>query len=280
MKKFEDFRCFNGVQQVWEHQSETLSCTMNFGIYLPDEIQTKKLPVLYYLSGLTCTEQNVITKAGFQRYANEYNVIVVTPDTSPRGENVANDEAYDLGQGAGFYLNATQLPWKKHFKMYDYIVDELPRIIENNFNASTKKSIMGHSMGGHGALIIALRNADKYSSVSAFSPIVCPSIVPWGQKAFSHYLGDDKKTWLQYDAVKLIENGNKVNHMLVDQGLADNFYGNQLKTELLTHVCKEKGIDATIRLQEGYDHSYYFISTFIGDHIKYHAEKLAYSNAP
>lgn len=274
MKQKEQHLVFGGSQEVWEHQSEVLSCPMKFAIYIPPQAKDKKLPVLYWLSGLTCNEQNFITKAGFHRYAAEQGLIVVCPDTSPRGEDIADDDAYDLGQGAGFYVNATEAPWAKHYRMYDYIVEELPALIREHFPVGDKQSICGHSMGGHGALVLALKNPEFYTSVSAFSPIVSPTQVPWGHKALGAYLGDDKTAWQQYDAVRLIENGARVRSLLVDQGLADNFYEEQLRTPLLEKACADAGIAADIRYHEGYDHSYYFISSFIAEHIAYHAEKL------
>lgn len=274
MKQKEQHLVFGGSQEVWEHQSEVLSCPMKFAIYIPPQAKDKKLPVLYWLSGLTCNEQNFITKAGFHRYAAEQGLIVVCPDTSPRGEDIADDDAYDLGQGAGFYVNATEAPWAKHYRMYDYIVEELPALIREHFPVGDKQSICGHSMGGHGALVLALKNPEFYTSVSAFSPIVSPTQVPWGHKALGAYLGDDKTAWQQYDAVRLIENGARVRSLLVDQGLADNFYDEQLRTPLLEKACADAGIAADIRYHEGYDHSYYFISSFIAEHIAYHAEKL------
>lgn len=274
MKQKEQHLVFGGSQEVWEHQSEVLSCPMKFAIYIPPQAKDKKLPVLYWLSGLTCNEQNFITKAGFHRYAAEQGLIVVCPDTSPRGEDIADDDAYDLGQGAGFYVNATEAPWAKHYRMYDYIVQELPALIREHFPVTDKQSICGHSMGGHGALVLALKNPEFYTSVSAFSPIVSPTQVPWGHKALGAYLGDDKTAWQQYDAVRLIENGARVRSLLVDQGLADNFYDEQLRTPLLEKACADAGIAADIRYHEGYDHSYYFISSFIAEHIAYHAEKL------
>lgn len=274
MEQKEQHLVFGGSQEVWEHQSNVLSCPMRFAIYLPAQAKDKKLPVLYWLSGLTCNEQNFITKAGFQRYAAEQGLIIVCPDTSPRGEDIANDEAYDLGQGAGFYVNATEEPWAKHYRMYDYTLEELPALIREHFPVTDKQSICGHSMGGHGALVLALKNPEFYTSVSAFSPIVSPSQVPWGHKALGAYLGDDQSAWAQYDAVKLIENGARIRSLLVDQGLADNFYEEQLRTPLLEKACADAGIAADIRYHEGYDHSYYFISSFIAEHISYHAERL------
>ncbi|NLB32046.1 MAG: S-formylglutathione hydrolase [Alcaligenaceae bacterium] len=274
MEQKEQHLVFGGSQEVWEHRSSVLSCPMRFAIYLPPQAKDKKLPVLYWLSGLTCNEQNFITKAGFQRYAAEQGLIVVCPDTSPRGEDIANDEAYDLGQGAGFYVNATEQPWAQHYRMYDYVLEELPVLIREHFPATEKQSICGHSMGGHGALVLALKNPEFYTSVSAFAPIVSPTQVPWGHKALGAYLGDDQAAWAQYDAVRLIENGARIRSLLVDQGLADNFYEEQLRTPLLEKACADAGIAADIRYHEGYDHSYYFISSFIAEHIAYHAERL------
>ncbi len=274
MKRTEHRACFGGWQDVYQHDSKTLGCLMNFAIYLPHSAETKKLPVLYWLSGLTCNEQNFITKAGAQRYADEHQVILVSPDTSPRGENVPNDNAYDLGMGAGFYVNATQEPWAKNFQMYDYVVNELPALIESNFSVSTKRGIFGHSMGGHGALMIALKNPDRFQSVSAFSPIVAPSQVPWGQKAFTAYLGNNQDAWKAYDTVELISHATKKIPLLIEQGLGDEFLSHQLKPELLKNACEKAGHPLTLNMREGYDHSYYFISTFIGEHIKHHAASL------
>lgn len=274
MKRIEHRACFDGFQDVYQHQSKTLNCEMKFSIYLPKSSEQNKLPVLFWLSGLTCNEQNFITKAGAQRYASEHDVIIVCPDTSPRGDDVPNDNAYDLGIGAGFYVNATQAPWSKNFKMYDYIVNELPKLIQENFPVTEKRGIFGHSMGGHGALMIALKNPDVFQSVSAFSPIVAPTQVPWGEKAFTAYLGTDKMAWTEYDSVELIKKATKRLPILVDQGLADEFLENQLKPELLKEVCEKEKHPLTLNLREGYDHSYYFIATFIGNHIKHHVEAL------
>ena len=274
MEQKEQHLVFGGSQEVWEHQSEVLGCPMRFAIFIPPQAKDKKLNVLYWLSGLTCNEQNFITKAGFHRYAAEQGVIVVCPDTSPRGEGIANDDAYDLGQGAGFYVNATEEPWAKHYRMYDYILEELPGIIRQHFPVTDKQSIFGHSMGGHGALVLALKNPEFYTSVSAFAPIVSPTQVPWGHKALGAYLGDDQAAWAEYDTVRLIEDGARIRSLLVDQGLADNFYEEQLRTPLLEKACADAGIAADIRYHEGYDHSYYFISSFIAEHIAYHAERL------
>lgn len=275
MERIEQHACFGGSQEVWKHRSATLSCDMKFGIYLPPAaINGQKCPVLYWLSGLTCTEQNFLTKAGVQQYADSHGVIVVAPDTSPRGEDVANDAAYDLGQGAGFYLNATQQPWSSHYRMYDYVVDELPALIEAHFPVSDARSISGHSMGGHGALMIACRNPGRYRSASAFSPIVAPSQVPWGNKAFTAYLGEDREQWKAYDTVALIQSGHQPPPLLIDQGEADEFFEAQLKPHLLRDACQQAGHSLTLNLRAGFDHSYYFIASFIGEHMKFHAEKL------
>jgi len=274
MQRIEHHACFDGRQEVWQHESSTLNCTMKFAVYLPPQVEHGKCPVLYWLSGLTCTEQNFITKAGAQRYAAEHGLMIVAPDTSPRGEDVANDDAYDLGQGAGFYVNATQTPWAAHYRMYDYIVSELPALIEAHFPVNDRRAISGHSMGGHGALVIALRNPGRYRSVSAFSPIVAPSQVPWGEKAFAAYLGADRETWTQYDATSLIAHAKERLHLLIDQGEADEFLANQLKPQLLQAACETAGHPLTLRLQPGHDHSYYFIASFIGEHIAHHAAAL------
>jgi S-formylglutathione hydrolase len=250
---------------------------MVFAVYLPPQAQAGgTLPVLYWLSGLTCTDENFSTKAGAQRYAAEHGVILVMPDTSPRGAGIAGeDDSYDFGTGAGFYLNATQAPWSRHYRMYDYIVNELPALIAGNFPVdNARQSISGHSMGGHGALTIALKNPGKYRSVSAFSPIVAPMQVPWGQKAFKNYLGDDTAAWQQYDTIELIRNGAGKMPLLVDQGGADEFLDNQLRPELLEQACRDAGFELTLRRQPGYDHSYFFIASFIGEHIAYHARAL------
>ncbi|PJK03500.1 S-formylglutathione hydrolase [Lysobacteraceae bacterium NML71-0210] len=276
MKKIESHASFGGFQEVWQHDASSTGTAMKFGIYLPPQaLDAERCPVLYWLSGLTCTEQNFITKAGAQQWAAQHGLVIVAPDTSPRGEGVADDAGYDLGQGAGFYLNATRAPWDKHFRMYDYIADELPGVIEQHFPVNQARAISGHSMGGHGALSIALKNPGRYRSVSAFSPIVAPSQVPWGQKAFSAYLGDDEAAWRQYDTVALLQ-GELAERLplLVDQGDADEFLAGQLKPELLKAACEKTGHPLTLRLQPGYDHSYYFIASFIGEHIAHHAKAL------
>jgi S-formylglutathione hydrolase len=277
MQQLEIHKLHGGNLQVWQHDSAATSTPMKFAIYLPPKANTgEKLPVLYWLSGLTCTEQNFIQKSGFAEFASHYNVIVVAPDTSPRGDDVANADRYDLGQGAGFYVNATQAPWSAHYQMYDYIVEELPALIEANFPANDQRSIFGHSMGGHGALMIALRNPERYASASAFSPIVAPSQVPWGQQAFSAYLGDDKDAWQQYDTVNLVNQsqGKRQLPILIDQGLADEFLVEQLQPELLEQAAAQANYPMTLRRQAGYDHSYYFIASFIGEHITHHAKAL------
>lgn len=274
MERIEHQASFGGWQDVYKHDSSSLNCAMNFAIYIPEHESGEKLPVLYWLSGLTCTEQNFITKAGVQQFAAQHKIIIVTPDTSPRGEGVANVEDYDLGQGAGFYLNATQQPWSKHYQMYDYIVNELPTLIEQNFPVSDKRGIFGHSMGGHGALTIALKNPTRYHSVSAFSPIVTPSQVPWGQKAFTAYLGPDQESWKAYDASELLQQFGTSLPILIDQGLADSFLNTQLHPQQFSEIAKQKNIDLTLNLRENYDHSYYFIASFIGQHIEFHSKIL------
>ncbi|NLW97360.1 MAG: S-formylglutathione hydrolase [Xanthomonadaceae bacterium] len=275
-ERLEHRACFGGWQDVHRHRSEVLGCDMTVGVYLPPQAKAgARLPVLYWLSGLTCTEQNFITKAGAQRYAAEHGVIVVAPDTSPRGEGVADADGYDLGQGAGFYVNATQAPWSAHYRMYDYVVQELPAWVEANFPASGVRAISGHSMGGHGALVVALRNPGRYRSVSAFSPIVAPSQVPWGEKAFSAYLGEDREAWKQYDATELVKQAGEKLPLLVDQGGDDEFLEGQLRPQLLQAACEDAGHPLDLRIHPGYDHSYYFIASFIGRHIAHHAAAMA-----
>ncbi|MFC4621688.1 S-formylglutathione hydrolase [Comamonas nitrativorans] len=275
MERIEQHASFGGRQEVWQHTSSTLGCTMKLGVYLPPAaLQGEPCPVVYWLSGLTCTEQNFITKAGAQQYAAQWGLILVAPDTSPRGEGVANDPAYDLGQGAGFYLNATQAPWAAHFRMEDYVVQELPALVEAHFPTTEKRGICGHSMGGHGALTLALRHPGRYASVSAFAPIVAPSQVPWGQKAFAAYLGDDRAAWAAHDAVALIASAAQRLPLLIDQGDADEFLAGQLQPQRLQAACAAAGHPLTLRLQPGYDHSYYFIASFIGEHLAHHAVAL------
>lgn len=268
-------KSFGGWHKQFSHSSKVLNCDMRFAVYLPPQAeQGKKLPVLYWLSGLTCTDENFMQKAGAHRVAAELGIIIVAPDTSPRGDDVADDDGYDLGKGAGFYVNATQEPWKKHYQMYDYIVKELPALIQDNFSVSEKAAISGHSMGGHGALMIALRNPNMFVSASAFSPIVNPMNCPWGQKAFTAYLGDDKDEWQQYDSCYLLQQAEQQIPMLVSQGEADQFLVEQLKTEALEAIVEEKSAPVTIERHEDYDHSYYFIASFIEQHLRFHSEHL------
>lgn len=247
---------------------------MRLSVYLPPQAAQGACPVLYWLSGLTCNEQNFITKAGAQRLAARHGLILVAPDTSPRGPGVPDDEAYDLGQGAGFYVNATQAPWHTHFRMDDYIVQELPALVEKHFRCRDERGIFGHSMGGHGALVLALRNPGRYRSVSAFSPIVAPSQVPWGRKALTAYLGNDPAAWRAYDAVELIATARERLPLLVHQGEGDEFLVNQLRPELLEAACRRAGHPLVLECKAGYDHSYYFIASFMEEHIAHHAAAL------
>ncbi|MEQ8744047.1 S-formylglutathione hydrolase [Parasphingorhabdus sp.] len=268
-------RSYGGTQGVYSHASSATGTDMSFAVYVPDHEEGAKLPVLWYLSGLTCTHANVMEKGEYRRAASELGLIIIAPDTSPRGEGVPDDSAYDMGQGAGFYVDATEEPWSTHFRMRSYIETELPELIAANFPADmSRQGIFGHSMGGHGALTLALRNPDRYKSVSAFSPIVAPTNCPWGKKALGRYLGLDKAAWRQYDACALIEDGARVTDILVDQGTSDNFLEEQLKPQLLAEACAKADIPLTLNLREGYDHSYYFISTFMADHLRWHADRL------
>ncbi|MBI5268184.1 MAG: S-formylglutathione hydrolase [Burkholderiales bacterium] len=275
MERIEHHASFGGRQEVWRHASATLGCDMRLGVYLPPAaLAGQPCPVVVWLSGLTCTEQNFITKAGAQAHAARLGLIMVAPDTSPRGDGVANDPGYDLGQGAGFYLNATRAPWAPHFRMEDYVVDELPALVAQHFPTTGRQAICGHSMGGHGALTLALRHPGRYASVSAFSPIVAPSQVPWGQKALRAYLGDDPAAWAAHDTVALVARATERLPLLVDQGEADEFLATQLKPELLEAACAAAGHPLTLRRHPGYDHSYYFIASFIGEHLAHHAQAL------
>jgi S-formylglutathione hydrolase len=269
-------RAFGGVQGVYEHASAATGTPMTFSVFVPDHEAGARLPVLWYLSGLTCTHANVTDKGEFRRACADRNIIFIAPDTSPRGDDVPDDEAYDFGKGAGFYVDATEPPWSANFRMRSYVEDELPALIAAEFAAAdmTRQGITGHSMGGHGALTIALRNAGRFRSVSAFSPIVSPLHCPWGEKALTGYIGDDRADWRAYDACALIDDGARVPDILVDQGDADQFLADQLKPELLADACHRAGIDLTLRMQPGYDHSYYFISTFMADHVAWHAARL------
>ena len=274
MQRIEHRACFGGWQDVYEHASATLGCTMRFAIYLPPQAADGPVPVLYWLSGLTCNEQNFITKAGAQRYAAEHGIAIVCPDTSPRGDDVADADGYDLGKGAGFYVNATQAPWARHYRMHDYVVDELPALVEANFPVTASRAISGHSMGGHGALVLALRNPGRYRSVSAFSPIVAPSKVPWGEKALTAYLGEDREAWKAWDACELVKQSSDKLPLLVDQGGDDEFLDGQLRPQLLQAAAVAAGHPLQLRMRPGYDHSYYFIASFIGEHIAHHAAAL------
>lgn len=265
-----------GVLSVHDHESTACGCTMRFAVYIPPGVSADKpAPVLWYLSGLTCTWANVMEKSGIQRAAAEHGIIVVAPDTSPRGEAVPDDEAYDLGQGAGFYLTATEDPWSTHFRMDRYIVDELPDIIAANFPADlSRQGITGHSMGGHGAITLHLKHPERYRSVSAFSPITSPMQVPWGKKAFMEYLGEDQSAWAQYDASQLVAQRASQAHILIDTGDADGFLDEQLQPQIFRDACQAAGQSLESRLQPGYDHSYYFIASFVDDHLAHHARVL------
>jgi S-formylglutathione hydrolase len=276
MEPASETRSHGGTQGVYTHASRETGCEMTAAVFGPDHGPDETLPVLWYLSGLTCTHANVMEKGEYRAACAEHGVILVAPDTSPRGEDVpdAADE-YDFGKGAGFYLDATREPWAKHYRMRSYLERELPELVAETFPADMERqAITGHSMGGHGALTLALRDPARFRSVSAFSPIVAPSQVPWGEKAFPRYLGDNRAAWREYDAVALIEDGARLDHLLVDQGTADNFLAEQLKTHVLDQACEAAGIPATIRMQEGYDHSYFFVSTFMAEHVAWHAERL------
>lgn len=275
MNRVERHASFGGRQEVWKHQSTTVNCEMRFGVYLPPAaVAGERCPVLYWLAGLTCNEQNFITKAYAQELAAKLGIILVAPDTSPRGAGVPNEDTYDLGEGAGFYVNATQAPWSQHYRMQDYVSQELPALVEQNFPTTEARGIFGHSMGGHGALVTALRNPGRYRSVSAFAPVVAPSQVPWGQKAFTAYLGADPAAWQEWDAVELIANAQERLPILVDQGETDEFLRKQLRPELLEAACQAAGYSLTLRRHAGYDHSYYFIATFMADHLAHHAQAL------
>ncbi len=280
MKTISENRAFGGVQGVYSHASAETGTEMTFAVYLPPQAEGgadgRKLPVLWYLSGLTCTHANVTDKGEYRAACAEHGIIFIAPDTSPRGDDVPDDDAYDFAKGAGFYVDAAQDPWAANFRMRSYIEQELPALIAEHFPSADmqRQAITGHSMGGHGALTIALRNPDRFKSVSAFAPIVSPINCPWGQKALGGYLGPDKTAWRAYDACALIEDGAPLSNLLVDQGTADQFLKDELKTGLLALACKKAGIPAQIRMQDGYDHSYYFISTFMADHVKWHAERL------
>jgi len=275
MERLSSNHSHGGTQGVWTHASTETGTPMTFSVFVPDHEPGTKLPVLWYLSGLTCTHANVTEKGEYRAACAEHGIIFVAPDTSPRGDEVPDDEGYDFGKGAGFYVDATQQPWAANFRMCSYIERELPDLIEAEFPADmARQGITGHSMGGHGALTIALRNPERFQSVSAFAPIASPLNCPWGEKALGGYLGPDRAAWREYDACALIDDGARLPDLLVDQGGADNFLALQLKTHLLHEACERAGIDATIRMHKGYDHSYYFISTFMAGHVAWHAQRL------
>lgn len=277
MEQIAQNKSFGGRQLRFSHASRVLDCAMNFSVYLPPAAEQGPVPVLYWLSGLTCTDENFVQKAGAQQYAAQHGVAIVAPDTSPRGDTVPDDAnaAYDFGLGAGFYVNATQAPWSQHYRMYDYVVDELPALVCAELPlASERAGILGHSMGGHGALTIALKNPERYRSVSAFAPICSPLRCPWGEKALANYLGGDRETWRDYDTTELVRAAKQHLPVLVDQGEADNFLAEQLKPELLEQACTEANYPMTLRRQAGYDHSYFFIASFIGEHIAFHAQHV------
>lgn len=275
MKQVSQCKSFEGWVQRWQHHSECLNCEMIFSIYLPPLAKTEPVPVIYWLSGLTCTDENFMQKAGAQRVAAELGIAIVCPDTSPRGTDLPGEhDRYDLGSGAGFYLNATQSPWDQHYRMYDYVVSELPGLITNHFPVTQECSISGHSMGGHGALTIALKNPGRYISVSAFAPICNPADCAWGENVFSHYLGDNRDDWLQYDASHLIANAQEKIDLLVDQGENDEFLTEQLKPETLQAACETHNYPLTLRTHPDYGHDYFFVASFIESHLRYHEKAL------
>jgi len=276
LQQISESLCFGGRQQTWQHQSEATQTPMKFGIYLPPQAETRACPVLYWLSGLTCSEENFITKAGAQRYAADHGLILVAPDTSPRGAGLpGEDDDWDFGTGAGFYVNATEAPWSAHYRMYDYVLEELPKCMQKHFPVTDRAAISGHSMGGHGALVLALRNPARYTSVSAFAPIAAPTLCAWGHKAFGRYLGADQSKWAAYDAHLLIQSATLIVPMFVDQGQADAFLAEQLHTSKLESAALQADYPLKLRYQADYDHSYYFVSTFIGEHITWHAQYLS-----
>ena len=270
-------RCFGGVQGFYQHRSEQTATSMRFAVYVPARAEREPVPVLYYLAGLTCTEETATIKAGAQYHAARHGLMLVMPDTSPRGAGIAGeDDDWDFGAGAGFYVDATRAPWSKHYRMYSYVSDELPGIVEANFPASREaRGIFGHSMGGHGALTVALKNPGRYRSLSAFAPICAPMQCPWGRKAFAGYLGDDTGAWRHYDATCLVADAVLDQRILIDQGTEDQFLAEQLHPEKFSAACAQSGQALELRMQPGYDHSYYFIQTFMGEHIAHHAAALA-----
>ncbi|ROO24014.1 S-formylglutathione hydrolase [Salinisphaera orenii MK-B5] len=275
MEKIDEHKAFGGWQRRYTHASKVCNCDMTFALYVPPQADTQRVPVVYWLSGLTCTDENFVNKAGAQRVAAELGVAVVAPDTSPRGDDVADEDVFDMGKGAGFYVNATQAPWASHYQMYDYVVSELPALLADEFNTTldlSREAIFGHSMGGHGALVIGLRNIDRFAAISAFSPICAPTEVPWGHKAFPKYLGDDRQAWLAYDATHLLSNADNAEALppiRVEQGLADNFLDEQLHPHRLEEAAEQVGADVEVNRREGYDHSYFFIASFMEDHLRF-----------
>ncbi len=278
MKQISAATCFEGTQYVFSHASEACHCDMTFAIFMPPQAAIRKVPILWYLSGLTCTHQNVMDKGEYRRMAAELGLAIVCPDTSPRGDDVRDEkDNWQFGQGAGFYLDATQAPYSHNYNMQHYILEELPRLLADTELALDfeKQGIFGHSMGGHGAITLALKNPERYRSVSAFAPIAQPSTADWSRPAFEKYLGSDPDKWRSYDATCLIEDGFRIRELLVDQGTKDSFLDNGLRPWLLKEACSRSGIDLTLNMREGYDHSYFFISTFMNDHLKWHAARLA-----
>lgn len=276
MNLISEHRCFAGTQRFYAHDSRECRTEMRFSVFIPPQAQSEPVPVLYYLAGLTCTEETFMIKAGAQRLASELGLMLVAPDTSPRKARIPGDDAnWDFGQGAGFYVDATQSPWSDHYRMYSYVTRELPEVIAELGGANLERQgIFGHSMGGHGALVCALRNPGQYRSVSAFAPIAAPTECPWGEKAFSGYLGDDRAAWEQYDASLLVAQRRDPRHFLIDQGTADKFLTEQLKPERFAAACKQSGTSLQLRMHDGYDHGYYFIATFMADHLRHHAHVL------
>ena len=280
MEKIDEHKSHGGWQRRYSHASKTCGCTMTFALYLPPQAETERVPVVYWLSGLTCTDENFVNKAGAQRTAAELGLAIVAMDTSPRGEDVADEDRFDMGQGAGFYVNATQSPWASHYQMYDYVVSELPELLAREFASAldlSREAISGHSMGGHGALVIGLRNPDRFAAISAFSPICAPTEVPWGQTALPKYLGDDPRAWREYDASALMasaDHGASLPPVLVEQGLADGFYEEQLHPHRLEEAAGKTGAAVEVRRRNGYDHSYFFIASFMDEHLRFLSKHL------
>ena len=275
MERIAETRCFGGRQQRYRHRSEVLDCDMTFGVYLPPEAENGPVPVLYWLSGLTCTDENFMHKAGAQRYAAEHGVALIAPDTSPRGTDLPGEhDDWDFGSGAGFYVDATEAPWSGHYRMFSYVTDELPALIEASLPVTDRRAVSGHSMGGHGALMCALKVPERYASVSAFAPICHPAVTPWGIKALTAYLGDDRNAWNAWDATQLVGDVDRQLPILIDQGSDDEFLGDELKPGSLEQACICTHHPVEVRMRAGYDHSYYFVASFIGDHIRHHAEAL------